>query len=64
MGSAWASGLHLFATCSVLGLLGRFGVVELNGKLSIVESWWLIGPALAMDCAEFIADRIPWADSA
>lgn len=64
MGSAWASGLNLYATCSVLGLLGRFGVIELSGGLAIVESWWVIGPALAMYLAEFVADKIPWFDSA
>ena len=64
MSSAWASGINLYATCAVLGLLGRFDVMELNGKLSILESWWAIGPALALYCVEFIADKVPWVDSA
>lgn len=64
MGAAWASGINLYATCSALGLLGRFDVVELHGKLSVVESWWVIGPALALYCVEFVVDKIPLADSA
>ena len=64
MGSAWASGINLYATCTVLGLLGRSDVVELNGKLSVIESWWVIVPAAAMYCVEFIADKIPLFDSA
>ena len=64
MGAAWASGINLYATCSVLGLLGRFDIVELQGKLSIVESWWVIGPALALYCVEFVVDKVPLADSA
>lgn len=64
MGSAWASGLNVYATCAVLGLVGRFDVVELNGGLSVLESWWVIGPALALYCVEFVADKVPGVDSA
>ncbi len=32
--------------------------------MAAVESWWVIGPALALYCVEFIADKIPLVDSA
>ena len=63
MGAAWASGVNLYAACAVLGLLGRYGQVELGGNLTVLESWWIIGPALALYLAEFIADKVPWLDS-
>ena len=63
MGGAWASGVNVYAACSVLGLLGRYGGVELGGNLTVLESWWIIGPALALYLAEFFADKVPWLDS-
>lgn len=62
-GSAWASGLNLYATVCVLGLAGRFDLVELGGRLGMLESWWVIGASVAMYLAEFAADKIPWVDS-
>ena len=64
MGGAWTSGLNLYATCAGLGLMGRYGGAELAGNLAVLESWWVIGPALAMYVAEFVADKLPWLDSA
>ena len=63
MGVAWVSGVNVYATCAMLGLLGRYGGVELAGNLAVLESWWIIGPALAIYLAEFIADKIPGFDS-
>ena len=63
MGAAWVSGVNVYATCAMLGLLGRYGGVELAGNLTVLESWWIIGPALAIYLAEFIADKIPGFDS-
>lgn len=63
MGAAWVSGVNVYATCAMLGLVGRYGGVELAGNLTVLESWWIIGPALAIYLAEFIADKIPWFDS-
>ncbi len=64
LGGAWTSGLNAYATCAALGLLGRYGGLELSGSLDLLESWWVIGPALAMYAAEFFADKVPWLDSA
>jgi len=64
MGSAWLSGINLYATAATLGLLQRFGLVHLPGELGVLGNWWVIGVAAGMYVAEFIADKIPAVDSA
>jgi len=64
MGSAWLSGINLYATAATLGLLQRFGLVHLPGELGLLGNWWVIGVAACMYVVEFIADKIPAVDSA
>src|SRR5690242_18722472 len=64
MGSAWLSGINLYATAATLGLLQRFGLVHLPGDLGVLASWWVIGVAAGMYVIEFVADKIPAVDSA
>ncbi|MEO6723926.1 MAG: DUF4126 domain-containing protein [Blastocatellia bacterium] len=64
MGSAWLSGINLYATVVTLGLLERFHLVKLPGDLNILGNWWVIGLAGGMYAIEFIADKIPAVDSA
>lgn len=64
MGSAWLSGINLYATVATLGLLQRFGVAALPGNLSVLGEWWVIGVALGMYAVEFVADKIPLVDMA
>ena len=45
MGSAWLSGINLYATVVTLGVLQRFHLVTLPGDLGIVGEWWVIGVA-------------------
>ena len=63
MGSAWLSGINLYATVLTLGLLQRFDLVTLPGEMGIVGNWWVIGTAGVMYAVEFIADKIPAVDS-
>lgn len=63
MGSAWLSGINLYATAATLGLLQRFGLVYLPGELGVLSNWWVIGVAAGMYVVEFIADKIPAVDS-
>ncbi len=63
LGSAWVSGLNLYAAVATLGLLGRFAHLQLPGELSVLTSWWIIGVALVLYLIEFIADKIPVVDS-
>src|SRR6478672_1244487 len=63
MGSAWVSGLNLYACAATLGLLSRFTHLELPGELHALTSWWVIGVAVALYVVEFVADKVPWIDS-
>jgi len=63
MGSAWLSGLNLYATVAVLGLLGRFGAINLPGELNVLSNKWVLGVAIGMYLVEFFADKIPYLDS-
>jgi hypothetical protein len=63
LGSAWTSGINLYATVTVLGLLQKFGVAKLPGGLDVLDNWWIIGIAAGLYIVEFFADKIPYVDS-
>lgn len=65
LGAAWTSGINLYATVAVLGLLQRYELVgRLPGGLEVLNNWWIIGTALALYAVEFVADKVPYVDSA
>jgi hypothetical protein len=64
MGASWVSGINLYASVATLGLLSRFAGLRLPGELSVLTSWWIIGIAVALYVIEFVADKVPWIDSA
>jgi len=63
LGSAWTSGINLYATVTVLGLLQKFGFAKLPGGLDVLDNWWIIGVAGFLYAVEFFADKIPYVDS-
>ncbi|MCA1624737.1 MAG: DUF4126 domain-containing protein [Acidobacteria bacterium] len=63
LGSAWTSGINLYATVTVLGLLQKFGAAKLPGGLDVLDNWWIIGIAGFLYAIEFFADKIPYVDS-
>jgi hypothetical protein len=63
LGTAWTSGINLYATVSVLGLLQRLGGVKLPGGLDVLDNWWIIGLAGGLYIVEFFADKVPYVDS-
>ncbi len=63
MGSAWLSGINLYATVLTLGLLERFHVAHLPGDLGYLANNWVIGLAAGLYVIQFIADKIPAVDS-
>ena len=63
LGSAWTSGINLYATVTVLGLLQKFSQIKLPGGLEVLDNWWIIGIAGALYAVEFVADKVPYVDS-
>lgn len=63
LGTAWTSGINLYATVTVLGLLQKFASVKLPGGLDVLDNWWIIGIAGGLYVVEFFADKIPYVDS-
>lgn len=63
MGSAWASGINLYAALLVLGISGATGNVTLPQELAILENPLVIGAAGVMYFVQFFADKIPGIDS-
>lgn len=63
LGSAWTSGINLYATVTILGLLQKFGATKLPGGLDALDNWWIIGIAGALYVIEFFADKFPYVDS-
>ena len=63
LGSAWTSGINLYATVAVLGVLQKFNFAKLPGGLDVLDNWWIIGVAAGLYLIEFFADKIPYVDS-
>ena len=63
LGSAWTSGINLYATVTVLGLLQKFGSIKLPGGLDVLDNWWIIAVAGFLYAIEFVADKVPYVDS-
>ncbi len=63
-GSAWLSGVNLYATVVTLGVLQKFNLVKLPGGLEMLGEWWVIALAAALYAIEFVADKIPAVDTA
>jgi hypothetical protein len=61
---AFASGVNLYATVAVVGLCARYGLVSLPEQFRGLDHPVVIGIALAMYLVEFVADKIPWLDTA
>jgi Domain of unknown function (DUF4126) len=64
MGASWVSGISLYASVAMLGLLSRFAHLQLPGELTVLSNWWIIGIAIALYVIEFVADKVPWIDTA
>jgi uncharacterized membrane protein len=58
------SGLNLYATVLTLGLMQRFGWLRLPGEWSPLANTWVLALAAILFVVEFIADKIPYLDSA
>ena len=63
LGTAWTSGINLYATVTILGLLQKFNLTHLPGGLDVLDNWWIIGIGAFLYAIEFFADKIPYVDS-
>ncbi|BCR04124.1 hypothetical protein DESUT3_11930 [Desulfuromonas versatilis] len=63
MGVAWASGINLYAAILVLGLLGATGNITLPENLMVLTEPVVIAAAGLMYAVEFVADKVPGADT-
>lgn len=63
IGTAFASGLNLYATVAILGLLQRFHVIYLPASLTVLSHPAVLGVAIALYAVEFFADKVPYVDT-
>jgi hypothetical protein len=62
-GVSVASGLRVYATIAVLGLLDRAGILQLPAGLAPLSHPAIIAIAAALYVAEFVADKVPAFDT-
>lgn len=62
-GSAWLSGINLYAAALTLGILQRTGLAHLPGDLGFLAHGWVIALSAILYAVEFAADKIPVVDS-
>ena len=60
----WASGLRLYLTVLLVGIAGHWGWITLPPGLQVLASPLVMGCAAALAFVEFLADKIPFVDSA
>ena len=63
MGAAWASGINLYATVFVLGILDATGNLVLPQGLEILSDPVVLWASGFMYCVEFFADKTPGVDT-
>jgi hypothetical protein len=63
-GLSWASGIRLYATVCMVGILAKFGYIPLPESLNILSNPLVISVSGVLMIVEFLADKIPYVDSA
>lgn len=63
MGVGWASGINLYATILMLGVMANMGNIDLPAELEIIADPMVLMAAGFMYCVEFFADKIPGVDT-
>ncbi len=64
MGTAWASGINLYAAVLMLGYLGSTGNIDLPPEMMVLTDPLVMSAAGLMYCVEFFADKTPGVDTA
>lgn len=60
----WASGFRLYAVVFLIGMMGALGWMPMPPGLVVLQSPMVLLVSGCMLFAEFVADKIPWVDSA
>jgi hypothetical protein len=63
MGTAWTSGINLYATVAALGIANQAGMIQLPPDLQVLGHPAVIAIACIMYFIEFFADKVPYVDS-
>ena len=63
MGTAWTSGINLYATVAALGIANRLELVHLPQNLEVLSHPGVIAIACIMYLIEFFADKVPYLDT-
>jgi hypothetical protein len=63
MGTAWTSGINLYATVAALGIAHRIEMIHLPQNLEVLSHPGVIAIACVMYVIEFFADKVPYVDS-
>ena len=62
-GLSWASGLRLYATVFIVGILQKLGYIDLPAGLDILSNPIILSVASVLAVIEFLTDKIPYVDS-
>ncbi len=62
--AGWTSGISLYLTVALLGISSRMGWLHLPGGMDTLSHPLIIGLALILYFIEFVADKVPYVDSA
>ena len=63
LGTAWTSGINLYATVAALGIAGQMEMIQLPPDLQLLMHPAVITIACIMYVIEFFADKVPYVDS-
>jgi hypothetical protein len=63
VGTAWTSGINLYATIAALGIAGQMDMIQLPPDLRVLMHPAVIAVACIMYVIEFFADKVPYVDS-
>ena len=62
--AGWCSGISVYLTVALLGISERMGWILLPGNLQQLSNLFIIILAIAVYLIEFVADKVPFVDSA
>ncbi|MBM2802893.1 MAG: hypothetical protein HW419_786 [Deltaproteobacteria bacterium] len=63
LGTAWTSGINLYATVAALGIAKQMELIQLPQNLEVLGHPAVIAIACIMYFIEFFADKVPYLDS-